>query len=656
MKKFLKVRISIVALVFMLAAFAVIAFFGTGSTDIPSTYYQTGGYNVDTGYSTLCYQLDYTIDDEEGKNKLESVWLNIGSIDYTSNDSAIVFKALLARSKTGSFKDIKTYNFTNSKSSPVSGKWVCVADSEAIGSYSSYEYFALSLPAANSLKLNEIVFVGSNNNVRCLLSATAVGAGIKTSLTASLESSRELDLSESAKESAGLLIDEAGCFDLNKISGKEYLADSRSVFSYQEINMLESIRNLVDGRGCYIDGSANPLGMYLLSIGTELFGYNAFGLRIVPLLLTLASIVLLFFLGRLCFGTDVAGLLLSLTYAVGGYSLAFATAGTVDAIYVFFVLSAFYSFVKFFKKGISNITPERSYLSLLMGGFAFAFAVAVKTQALYFGVALVIIFVFGMLRQYGAYRKRTVSLAGNDDALCDNKKQYKMKFALSLLTGIIGFVILPELVCGVSFLAGYRAFSVYYDNYNTLSYALEHIVGGFTFTGDGVQGSVLGWIVNYGYQPFGTDKYIFGNIAVAFVNLFAILYGLCHIILLTVDKGKEGLQARTKYGVIAIYIFLTITFLCGWLFGFVGTGAEGEYYAASVFASAVSVWLFSALEKENSKPLFTVKGYAVTLTRIVTAVVIMVAVVAFAFAVPGLIGMASDKAPFAWHVLGGMGG
>lgn len=655
MKKFLNKKLNIITLVLLVVAFAVIACFGIGSASAPSTYYQTGEFQTETGYSSVCYQIDYSIEGETHKNTLDSVWLNIGSIDYVTEDTEFTFKALLARNTSGTFKQIKTYNFTNSKDAPVSGKWVCVADKDAIDSYSSYEYFALCLPIAYNVKLNELAFVGSHDGEFCLLPVTAVGAGVKSSLTSSLEKSGEFDMKDTAKEEAKNLIDEPDSFDLTKISGTDYLSDLRSDLSHVEIDMIESIRNLVDGRGYYVDGSVNPLGLYLLSIGTELFGYNAFGLRIMPLIFTLASIVMTFFLGKLCFGTSLAGLLASLIYAVGGYSLAFATAGTVDAIFVFLIICAFYAFTKFFKKGISNVTPERSYVNLLLGGLAFAMAVSVKTQALYFGVALVLIFVFGMLRQFGAYKKRAQALEGDAVSLKENKALYKKKFTFSLIMGIIGFAVLPFVMFGITFLAGYMAFSAFYADTNLLSYAFKHLVAGFTAVSDNAHGSTLGWVVNYGYQSFGTDKYIFGNMIITFVNLFAVLYGLCHIILLVIENRKKGLPAQIKYGVISTYIFFMLAFLCGWLFNFIGSGATGGYYASSVFASFISIWLFTTFDKENIKPLFIVKGYKITITRIITVVVVVGALVVFGLAVPGLLGIASEKSLFAWNVLSGLG-
>lgn len=645
MKKFLKTKFDLIVLALISVVFVAIAIFGMGGIGLPNTYYQTGEFQTESGYNTLVYKLDFS--NESGEDfVLDSVWLNVGSLDYVAETSQVNIISGLARTKANTFRQIKSYSLNNNATESVSGKWIQIVDSIAIGSYNTYEFYSLSVSVNNVLKLNELVFVGVSGSTKVCLPAESVGAGVKTSITKSLDGSNEFAMDEVAKANANRLIDEVGKFSLDNIDNGEYKND-KTLYG-AEATMIESIRNVLSGRGYYID-AVNPLGIYLMSIGTSIFGYNAFGVRVMPLIFTVATIVMLYFVGKLCFGNKWSGILFALLYAIGGYALSFATYGSVNSIALFFTVCAFYGFYKFFRKGINNQTPAKSYVNLIFAGLSFAIGVAVKSQVFFIGVALAVLFAFGMIRQYKAYANRRN--VGNEDSK-SLKSAYVRKMILSLVCGVCGFIVLPIVVLGVSFLAGYSAFSTLYQNTDLFGYMFAHVGNGFKTVSET---SVLGWVVGYQATMLSTGKYAFGNIIITFINLFSLLYGLCHIILVLLEKKKEGIDASMRIGVIAPYIIFATMFLIGWLMNFIGGGALGGFYPASVFLTGVTVGLVNALGKENEKPLFSVKGVSFTLTKLVVTIVVTIAIVAFILAIPGLLGVSGNVNLYSWNILRGIG-
>ncbi len=644
MKQFIKSKFHLITVGLIAIIFTVIAVFGLGGTGLPSTYYQTGEFDSTTGYNTLIYKIDYSSDNYV----LDSVWLNVGSADFKNGNSSVSFISGLASSQSGSFRQVKSRSYINDPSSPKTGEWICIVNSSDVSGYASRTYYSLNISVTTCVKLNEIAFVGSNNGEKSVLTASAVGSGVKNSITSSIENSSEFARSDSAVAAANVLIDETASFDLNKIiTDGSY--DNSAALSGTEALTVEGVRNFCSGRSYYVGKKANPLGIYMLSVGTAVFGYNALGVRIIPLVFSVANVILLYIVGSFCFGKKRAGVLFSGLYALGGYSLTYAVTSSVNAITLTFLISAFYFFYKFVRKGISNGAPVKSYLNILFGGLCYAFAVCVQSQSAYVGIAFTGIFAFGMVRQYKAYVGRKNSFEYNASA---EKTAYLRKMSFTLICGIISLSVLPILLLGVSFLTGYKTLSGYYLTTGLFDYTFAHLKQ--CFTGSGTGNSIIGWVVNYEAELISDGKYAFGNMVLTFINLFAVLYGLCYVILLLTDKNKNRLDSSVKYGVIMPYIIFVGTFLVSYLMHFVGIGSTGDFYISSVFMSGVTVGLVNTFEKADTKPLFNVGGVSVTVTGLITAVVLAASIVAFGLAVPAFLGLDANASLYSWHLLRGI--
>ena len=401
MKQFIKKHLYKILLCILAIAFAVTAGFGMGNLSAPGSYYQFGEMDTTFTYNSVAYEIDYGEDEEY---KLQSIWINFGS--YAKADGEVKINAGLSSYKGTNFATVGDFVLNNTFIGAKIGGWQQLAVGEKIDSRSDYEYFLMSVKNSVKVKVNEIVFVGVDaEGNKVVLDATALGSGAKKATNTNLNESTELRTDAEAIARANYLIDEQYKFDVNKINASGYYEnDESSMFSQNEVEVLESLRNVISGRGYSISATANPFGYYLMALGTSIFGFNTFGLRFMPALFAIATIVLIFFMGKLFFNKEGLGLICSLIYVLFGFGLSLATVGTVSTMFMFFVLLSFYGVIKFYRKGISNTKRIKGFLNLLMAGSAFAVAMSVKTQSIYFLPAIVLVLVLGFIRQRGAYK------------------------------------------------------------------------------------------------------------------------------------------------------------------------------------------------------------------------------------------------------------
>ncbi len=648
MKSFLQKNIWGVFAVVLGVCFTVLACLGLGNFGAPSTYYQTG--NLDkVDYSDAVF---YSVSYSDG-NEMDSVWINLGGPDHSSGGNSVTFYTGFASGSSGRYSYV-TKTFDNDADDMIPGGWVRLC-SDVTYSTRNYLYIATK----STVKINEVAFVGKNDKgVKTLLKATPLASGGKTGLYTSFADSSEINKEDDGIALANLLIDEQNKFDVNRISDGKYNNDKRTIFTESESYTLDGIRDLYAGRGTFVDKTVNPAAQYLMGLGILIFGANTFGLRIIPLLFTLGTIPVLYFFGKMAFNKSSYGFLFALLFAVGGFSLGFATLGQADALMSFFIVCTAYSLYLFCRKGISSKKPAKGFTNLLLGGAAYSLALVTKSQALFFAPVFIGMLVFGFIRQYKAYAARKAEINSADvSGLSFCRREYVNKFTLTFAITLAGFIFLPIILISIVFLIGYPTFSTAYSNTGLFSYALKHFLSGFTAVNhtsyDAVNSlNVLGWIVNQGVEVQSADKFVFGNIIVSFLNLFSLMYCGGYLILTLIDSRGKGLDSRRKMGFAFPYLVFLSMWLFGWLLNLICTDkAVGGYYTASIFASGAAVALIYSFELEKSKKLFSIRGKEVTVFNIITFVVTVAAAVAFILAVPALTGISAPYALFTWQSL-----
>ena len=659
MKQFIKKHLYKILLGVLVVAFAVISAFGVGNMKAPSTYYQFGEISTIYPYNSVAYKIDYSGENEE-KYTLDSVWISVGS--YTNTEKEVTLSAYLSKYDNVSFSSAGEKILYNTYDGISAGGWQRLAYGTDITNKSDYQYFLLSLSTSVKVKVNELVFLGKNASGEYVkLNVEPIGSGAKMGGNESIVDGEEFDTSDIAKAYASKLIDESNKFSIEKINEfGTYENDEKSMFTQIELEVLDTVRNIKKGNGNYISETANPLGYYALALGTLIFGETTLGLRFMPALFAIATVILMFAIGKLIFGKEGLGLLTAFIYVLFGFGLALSNLGAVSTIYIFFILASFYAVMKFYRKGVSNAHATKGYLNLLGGGCAFALAVAVKTQSIYFLPAILLVLVFGFIRQRKAYKARAVKFAGNEAESVSNYAIYKNKALTCLGVVAIGFILVPVIAFAISYLAGFRAYSVFYGETNMFKYAAQSFANSFKAT-FGVtyransDGGVGGWALNYTGETISKNKTVFGNMILSFAGVFTLIYSLFYSIIYAVDsKANGGMKPEKKFGVIMPYIFSAVAFLGGWLFHFIGAeGGISGYYGASIFLVLIIVGFINSLETDNLKPLFKIGGYGVTISRLAIFVVLLAVTVAFALSVPAYIGIPFDSKLYAWNILRG---
>ncbi len=631
MKKFTTKTLNYILLGALAVIFFVISCFGLGNMKAPSSYYSTG--EIDGAqYNALVYELDF------GSNeKLDSVWINFGSKNYYNLQETLHVYARMAASESSTMVEIK-HKQLNAGQITVGG-WLQLASASDIGSSSNRSFFMLAFTGQTKVKVNEIAFVGSKNEQLFKLGATAYASGQKNSLTDTLINSSTLLTDAEGKAYANKLIDEQRSFNLSNIDGDTYVNDGKSLLTPTEILTAEGVKNLVDGNASYVDGETNPLGAYLLALGCSIFGYNPVGMRIMPLLFTVGTIVLLFFLGKLITGREVCGLLLSFLYAMNGYSLSFATVGNVAAIFVFFVVLSVYFTFRFYRYGINSKTPLKGFLNLLFAGVAFTGALLTKSQALFALPVILAIFTFGLVRQYKKFSKLS-----KEQNSAVTKKELKANFAKNSLpqVGVLvtGFALLPLLALSCFFLIGYPFFSSAYGTTSLFGYMTKHFTNMFKL-GSMVSGGHFA--LNMGAVDLG-GKFIFGNLLTNYLTLVASVGALGYLIYtLVCKKAQTSNKFNTLvYPVIALLVGFISFVICYVVFISAYAQCVEMYMLANLFACFIATLLFNTLDVEYKKPLVIVKGQSITLTGIITIALAFVILIMWALAVPSLVGLSSS--------------
>lgn len=642
MKKFLTNNLRYLLLAILIAVFAVIAGFGVFNVSAPSKDYLTEEQFVEgeNCYNAVCYKL--VIPENV---KFNSVWINLGSLDYTkANSSKEELKINVAHAKNlaGSFYQAESKNkavFSNTLESVKPGEWQFLSFAEK---YSSYEYVIIY--TKDVLRINELAFVGADAEGKlCILEVESIGAGAKKSNILSVSRSTEFNVTESGRLQADKLINEQKKFRLSKISEGEYVNNGRFALNEKEYQLVESVRNVLDGNDTYLDGTT-PLGIYFTAIGTGIFGYTAMGVRIVPYLFTLMTIALVYFIGVLLFGKTESGLLLALLYAISGYSLFFANVGGVTAMAIFFLLLAFYSAIKLYKKGISSKRPARGLTDILIGGLAFSIAFALKLFVVYFIIPLAIIYAFGVLRQYNAYRSRKNALKDDLRSLALNKKDYQRKATLTIAMAIISHVLLPFIVISLTYLTAVNSFGGYYGDKNLFAYMGKHFNQATTLY------AIIpkwGYAFNYTAFSFTENKYLFGNVALVFASAISLITTLVYTIVSVITERKQGLSKENKFLLVMPFIFFLVFFLTAFILPIKLMMNEFDAgYIPTICLLGLAVVLFTYMNNEDKKVLFSIGKLQITTTKLVTAIIVVTALVFFAIAIPTYIGVGATPNVF----------
>lgn len=584
-----------------------------------TTFYQAEKW--DNGSSdAVIFELTLNKYKPEGTEKdarIKSVWVNVGSIDNTATEGSVAIKAAMSSSKFSSYSTSSSYsntcNVENKKSNV--GKWVRVLD---ITSDTSRRYVKIS--TKDGVKYNEVVFLDINGNK---IKAEVLYAGPDMS---DLTEMNESGIYNYRLKSAKKLLDEQDKFKTSRVlDGGAVYDNEYDGLNELEAVTLESARNMLTG-GAFADTTVNPFGLQLIAVGVGIFGGNAVGLRIMPLLFTIGTLIMLYYFGKMLFGKYAYGFAFAALYFLSGFAVSGAAVGSVNAIFVFFAVAAFYFMVKFIKTCVSKKTNYLYYLPLVLSGAFYALAVSVKMQALYALVAL------GGLFALAAVRQRS--------ALKAEGEAYVRKRNFTLTAFLATFVLLAVVWTGLTYLF---SFNVYKSTYSggSLGYFLGQVFSmprravntGYSASN---ASNVFAHLLGFKAERLSGSQWFFSNTVVAALSLFSVIFVTAEIIYAYASKSAEVKTASFKKNVLLPYIVLGSALLINLLLSLINVNtAISESVLTGVFYTGFIILAFKMLGGEKNMYV-----------QIAFGVVLLFALVVLGFGITRYLGIPVESYPF----------
>ncbi len=283
----------------------------------------------------------------------------------------------------------------------------------------TYPFYKITIPdSGSSMLINEIVFVANDRDLTAegehkpvVLRPTVYSDGTNgTLLPYDAEKGETL---QTAIDRASAIVDSPRLPNLAESSffrfGEEEIDSLLTVSEIRQANSY--IQNAV----YHIDTDYGALGNGLLTLGTYIGGMSPFGLRLMPFLASFGVLVLGFLFVRKLTGSDKAGFVFAVLYALCGVSISLGHLGTPLMFGVFFFTAALYFVTVFFRDGMKKADFLSAVPPMLAGLFSAA-AVCVNSAFLIPVLGIVGLFVLGLVRQLRLTRAALDAAIGEVEA------------------------------------------------------------------------------------------------------------------------------------------------------------------------------------------------------------------------------------------------
>lgn len=429
----------------------IVVFFTAGVSTLGSA--ATSGESLFVQANTKAY---FSLADEDGNTyneKVKDVYVKIGSVynevgeDFTLN---VGFSTSVSPSSDSSFTKAANVVATNVYSAGDGADGIHYNWFKIVSDWGK-EAKTISFSSTANLELYEIVCLNEKGE----------RLGIKA-YENKLNAYKTEDVARACDAQESVIISENGYYNLTVEEGY-YMASAQTLLSG---------RSYVKDCKYLLDKNFNYLGTALISGSVAIFGASAFALRLPAFLATCSLIVFAFLLLRELFKSDKLAFISSILLCVGGMA---TTLGRIGAPYAFvasaLVASAYFMY-RFFAKGISNKHVVKDGANILYSGLFAAVAIAIDGGAIFPAAAILVLFGFGMRRQYQAYKLSLAKTDGLTETVVDangetktvNKEadrvtaQYGAKNRIAYGFAALSFVMGTIICMLVSSILAYSAF------------------------------------------------------------------------------------------------------------------------------------------------------------------------------------------------------
>ncbi len=619
-KKLNKLCLGVVSAICFIFLLGVIIPSAIYSAKTPSSSYQSVQW--DSGdYDSVIFEL--TKNTDNGDETVGDIWLNLGTTSGKTEASFNVGYSLSTASSANNsyFTSSGGGDKTVTVDTDNANGWVRLTTLTA----SDFRKY-IQISTKQEVRINEVVFLNQDGKV---IKAEVKYAGPNANKTGTPSPTLTSKIYAYRVKAAAALLDEQDKFDYSCVKDGVYNA-KYSALTQREAVTLESVLNILHG-GTFVDDTVNPFGLQLISVGVAIFGGNVLGLRIIPALFSVATILLIFFIGRKLFDCDYSGLIFAALYAVSGFALSLAGFGGVDAIFVFFALLSIAFMYKFYDKVLSRKTGLKYYLPLIASGISFAFALSVKMQAVFVLVALIVLFVLALIKQ-----NKLKTLSGYE---------YERKFNLSLVSFIIAFFVAGIVWTGLTYIFSINVYSNYYAGV-TFGGMIRKI---FTMPSRAVStaysannsSNIFANLLGYKAEKLSASHYLFGNTVISALALFSFVYCTSYVMYSLIANTDDVKTGAFKKNTLIPYLALVVPFIFTWaLSAFDANCAISTFALPSIFYVGFIVLALNILSRYGKKVY-----KEVSISHIVFGAVALFALVAFGFAVTKYLGIAVSAYP-----------
>ncbi len=261
------------------------------------------------------------------------------------------------------------------------------------------------------------------------------GTAMNEIVLASSVTGNALDVTivESTIPSAQTMFDESKYF-----TGEQ--TNTNSMY-FDEIYFARTAYEILNDITIY-ETSHPHLGKLIMSVGILAFGMNPFGYRIMGLLFSILSVLVMYIFGKKVFKSTLFASVMGIFFACDGLRYVQGRIATVDSFLVMFIILAFYFMYSFFERGMDVNSIKRSLLPFCISGVFFGLAVSVKWNGMYTGVGLCMLFILVLLRTF-KQRSEFMNGKGSEADKQIYQKQFIDAVIMLFVSGVVFFVMIP---------------------------------------------------------------------------------------------------------------------------------------------------------------------------------------------------------------------
>ena len=318
-----------------------------------------------------------------GAKKLDSVYINVGAIHAgvgAQTDIEVEYTTSSSPSLTSGSDITQKFQLSNIYSE--TGKngynynWLTVVTGKKLSNV-RYLYFK----ATQNLELNEIVAFDSDGK-QIELTPYTNGNGYEVE-----ELAAAVDAQDSYRSG----------------TSRYYTVSQEEALSLTAANTLLSGKTLMSGSRYSLDGNFGIWATAFIAAPVAVFGNSAFAVRFTPFVAACVALVFVFLFAKELFKSEKYAFMSAALFAFGGLATSVGGFGAGYAMVAAALLASAYFMYRFFARGISAYAVVKGGMNILISGLFAAMAICMETLSIIPVAAILVLFVFGVLRMKKAY-------------------------------------------------------------------------------------------------------------------------------------------------------------------------------------------------------------------------------------------------------------